>query len=87
MKAKTEMIHARVDPELKKNVERIFQDVGLTSTQAIRLFYRQVEMRNGLPFAVEIPNDETVATMRKTDAGEDIHRARDMADLLKKLGI
>ena len=37
---KTQTISARVDPELKENVEMIFNELGLTSSQAITLFYK-----------------------------------------------
>jgi DNA-damage-inducible protein J len=87
MAAKTEMIHARVEPKLKRNVEKIFDKLGITATEAIRMFYRQVELRKGLPFAVRIPNAVTAETLRKSAAGEDVYEAEDMDDLFKKLGI
>ena len=87
MAAKTEMIHARIEPRLKKRAERVFAQLGLTATEAIRLFYRQVELRNGMPFAVQIPNEETAETLRKADAREDLHHAKNTKDLFKKLGI
>lgn len=85
--AKTEMVHARIEPQLKKRAEKVFDQLGLTATEAIRLFYRQVELRKGLPFAVQIPNEVTAETLRKADAGEDVHRAENAKDLFKKLGI
>ncbi len=53
--ARTAMIHARIEPELKSDVEGVFRNLGLTTTEAIKLFLRQVQMRKGLPFAVSIP--------------------------------
>lgn len=47
---KTTTIRARIEPELKEHVEKIFHRLGLNTTQALSLFYRQVELRNGLPF-------------------------------------
>lgn len=52
------MIQARMEPELKQNVESIFRALGMTTTEAVTLFYKQVKMRNGLPFAVEVPDEE-----------------------------
>lgn len=37
--AKTAMIRARINPELKKDVENIFNVLGLSTTEAINLFY------------------------------------------------
>ncbi len=52
------MIHARMEPELKQGVESIFKALGMTTTEAVTLFYKQVMMRQGLPFAVEMPDEE-----------------------------
>jgi DNA-damage-inducible protein J len=52
------MIHARMEPELKQSVESIFKALGMTTTEAVTLFYKQVMMRQGLPFAVEMPDEE-----------------------------
>ena len=64
---KTQMIHARVEPKLKKSTERIFLRMGMTTTEAIRLFLKQVELHRGLPFAVSIPNANTVAAKREAN--------------------
>jgi addiction module RelB/DinJ family antitoxin len=48
--AKTQMIHARIEPKLKRSAERIFSEVGMSTTEAIRLFSKQVELHRGLPF-------------------------------------
>lgn len=84
---KASTIRARIEPELKHNVERLFAQLGLTTTEAITLFYKQVELRQGLPFAVEIPNKVTVQTFRDTDQGKGIVRCEDADDMFRKLDI
>jgi len=59
------MIHARMEPELKQNVESIFKTLGMTTTEAVTLFYKQVKMRHGLPFSVEMPDEELDAWQRE----------------------
>ncbi len=63
--AKTEMIRARVEPELKREAEGLFSALGLSTTEAITLFYKQVTLHQGLPFAVRIPNEETVEALEQ----------------------
>ncbi|PKN95891.1 MAG: type II toxin-antitoxin system antitoxin, RelB/DinJ family, partial [Chloroflexi bacterium HGW-Chloroflexi-5] len=46
--AKSAMIHARTETELKKEVEAIFSALGLSTTAALNLFFHQVKMRRGL---------------------------------------
>jgi DNA-damage-inducible protein J len=53
---KTGMIRARVDPKLKAKAERVFGQLGLSPSDAIRLFYTRVALSSGLPFEVRIPN-------------------------------
>ena len=70
--AKTETVRARLEPELKKEAEAVLKELGLSTTEAIRLFYRQLVLRKGLPFDVKIPNAETREAMRQAKDGEDL---------------
>ncbi|MET0399659.1 MAG: type II toxin-antitoxin system RelB/DinJ family antitoxin [Longimicrobiaceae bacterium] len=54
--AKTAMIRARVEPELKAQAEAILRGLGLSATDAITLFYHQVVQHRGLPFEVRRAN-------------------------------
>jgi DNA-damage-inducible protein J len=85
--SKTETIRARVEPELKNRAEEVFRKLGLTSTQAITLFYKQVELQNGLPFQVVIPTETTRKTFDATDAGRELVVCEDVDDMFEKLGI
>ena len=51
-------VRARVDSELKAEAEEVFKQLGLTTSLAITLYLKQVVLRQGLPFAVEIPGTE-----------------------------
>lgn len=84
---KNAMIRARTTPHLKQEAERVLVHLGLTPSEAINLFYRQICLRRGLPFAVEIPNKLTVETFKKTDRGQELVHAKDERDLFEKLGI
>jgi DNA-damage-inducible protein J len=84
---KSAMIRARVDPQLKDEVEDLFAQLGLSTTEAITLFYRQVKLNRGLPFDVRIPNAVTQRTFAETDAGENVVRCEDAQDMFARLGI
>ena len=83
--AKTEMIRARVEPELKREAERLFSALGLSTTEAITIFYKQVTMHRGLPFDVRIPNAETAEALRQASEGEDLTEYTDLDDLRSSL--
>ena len=84
---KTSTVRARIEPELKERAEKLFEELGITTTQAITLFYRQVILRRGLPFEVVIPRPTTLKTFEDTDAGRNVIVAKDAEDMFKKLGI
>jgi DNA-damage-inducible protein J len=84
---KSSTISARIEPGLKKKADNIFQKLGLTTTQAITLFYKQVELRKGLPFEVVIPSKSTRKTFQDTDAGRNLVVCKDVDDMFRKLDI
>ncbi len=69
---KSAVVHARIEPETKQKAEEVLSTLGLTPTEAIRLFYRQICLRGGLPFNLLIPNEKTAATLAKSYRGQDI---------------
>jgi DNA-damage-inducible protein J len=69
---KTSAVHARIEPKTKKKAEEILRSLGLTPTEAIRIFYRQISLRGGLPFPVLIPTKLTASTLEKSRRGEDV---------------
>lgn len=85
--SKTATIRARIQPDLKDKAEYVFRRLGLSTTQAITLFYKQVELRGGLPFEVAIPNKTTLRTFANTNAGRDLIVCEDTDDMFRKLGI
>ena len=79
---KTEMIRARVEPDLKHEAEGIFTALGLSATEAITLFYKQVSLHHGLPFEVKIPNAETLEAMRQAGNKDDLTKYGSVKDLM-----
>jgi DNA-damage-inducible protein J len=68
--AKTASINARIEPVVKEKAERIFAAIGITASDAIGMFYRQVVYRRGLPFDVCIPNATTIAALEELERSE-----------------
>ena len=85
--SKSAMVRARLEPNLKDHAENIFYRLGLNATQAITMFYKQVELRDGLPFNVAIPTATTKRTFQASDAGRDLVVCENADDMFRKLGI
>lgn len=76
MKTKDSYVRAQVDTKLKRDTERILERLGLSTTEAIRLFLVQVRLQNGLPFHVGLSkgtrgNDYILLPARKRQAALD----------------
>ena len=83
--AKTAMIRARVEPELKRQAEEYFSALGMSTTEAITLFYKQVTVHRGLPFAVRIPNDLTIEALEQARGREGLDEYSSLEDLKAEL--
>ena len=67
--AKTATTHARMDPEIKREAEKIIKNMGLSISAAHEMFYRQIIAHQGLPFELRIPNKETLEAMDEARQG------------------
>ena len=82
---KSATIRARVEPELKAKAEATLEELGLSPTAAITLFYRQVVLQRGLPLELRVPNAETQAAMRDARSGQHVTRASSVDDFFAQL--
>jgi DNA-damage-inducible protein J len=75
-------IQARVSPELKQQAEAVFDAIGMTTAEAIRVFLKQAVNSGGLPFqpTAKLPNQETVAAIMELEdgGGERLQTADDL---------
>jgi len=59
MTRKDTYVRARVDARLKRESEEILLALGLTTTEAIRIFLHQVRLTRGLPFDIRLKEDNS----------------------------
>jgi addiction module RelB/DinJ family antitoxin len=57
---KSSIINVRTTPEVKKKVDKILKQLGITQTEAVNIFLNQIILYNGLPFPVKIPNSKEI---------------------------
>jgi DNA-damage-inducible protein J len=77
---KTATIHARIDPETKRNSEAILQELGITPTDAVRLLYRQIALRGEFPLELKVPNEVTAQILDRTDRREGLESFESLED-------
>ncbi|MCU7494576.1 MAG: type II toxin-antitoxin system RelB/DinJ family antitoxin [Ignavibacteria bacterium] len=68
--AKTATIRARIEPELKSEVENIFKKLGVSTTEVISMLYSQVKLTKGLPFEVKLQTKTATAASAQKKKGK-----------------
>ena len=56
MAGKTANVTARIQPDIKEHAEAILERLGIPVSVFIDMTYRQVIMRDGVPFSLDIPD-------------------------------
>lgn len=78
--AKSANLYARIEPEVKEQAEMILNALGISASNAITMFYKQIILNNGLPFEVNLP-DHPLDMSRKTVAQLDAELEKGYADM------
>ena len=58
--AKSASVYARIDPALKEQAETILSALGIPTSNAIDMFFKQIVLKKGLPFEVRLPYEKPV---------------------------
>lgn len=53
---KTASVFVRIDPRTKEKAEKILNELGISASTAINMFYKQIIIQNGMPFDVKNSN-------------------------------
>ena len=83
--AKTSIVRAHIEPELKMKAEARFFELGMSVDEAITLFYEQVTGQCSEPFSPHIPNAKTIEALRQVGGGEGLTEYSSFDELLEKL--
>jgi DNA-damage-inducible protein J len=65
--ATTTMVHVRVDEQLKAQANETLAVMGLSVSDAVRVFLMRVVADRQMPFTIQAPNPETLAAMAEAD--------------------
>jgi DNA-damage-inducible protein J len=84
----TEQINIKIERDLKEDVDYIFKQLGLSTTDAVRIFFKRVQFERGIPFEMKVKdeitwnslNEETKAaiSVAKNEKGKLIKNIKDM---------
>lgn len=99
--AKSANLYARIEPDVKEQAETILNALGISASNAITMFYKQVILKKGLPFEVRLPehpmdisfmtkerlNEELEKGYADMQAGRTISAAEGFEEIRKEYGI
>lgn len=84
---KSAIVRARIEPTLKKEVESVFEELGVTPTQVIHMLYKQVQRSHELPLEFFVPNATTARAIKEARQNKGIVYCKNAEDLFKQLDI
>jgi DNA-damage-inducible protein J len=79
---KDAVVNSRMEHATKEKAEKVLNKIGLSAADAVRLFFSQIILHNGLPFAVKIPNQQTIKAFEDIEEGK-THTAKSGRDILQ----
>ena len=78
-------VQARIDPQIKEEARGVLDELGMSMSEAIVVYLKQIILRRGIPFEIKLPNKTTIETFEKTDAGQELNRVSGISELAKEL--
>ena len=87
--AKSANLYARIEPDVKEQAEAILNALGISASNAITMFYKQIILKKGIPFDVRLPEQPLDISLMTSDmkAGRTIPAAEVFADIRKEYGV
>ncbi len=80
-------VNTRIDHDLKQAAVDVFNKLGISEADAIRMFYAQVDLYQGIPFDVKIPNKETLEAFKESQNLDELSAYKSSKELFDDLGI
>lgn len=74
--ADTKMIHVRVDDDVREDASAVLAALGLSVSDAVRLFLHRIVASQGFPLELKLPNDTTRAALAEARRIRKARKAR-----------
>jgi len=81
---KENTINARIDSDLKNDVQKILDDLGITVSEAIRIFFNKIKICKGIPFDVTL-SKETKEAIEDAKTNKNYHKMKNIDELKKMI--
>ena len=79
-----DVVRARIDENVKKNAEEIFGEIGITTSQAINIFFKKVISERGIPFELKVPTKRLEHSIKEAMEQKTV-KYNDINEMIKDL--
>ncbi len=66
--------HIYIDRDIKEQAQKLFATFNISLSDAINLFLTQSVLNRGIPFKIEIPNEETQEAIKEARVGKNMEK-------------
>lgn len=80
-KKNTTVLHMRIDTILKQQTETILNDLGITTAQAINMYFKQIVMTGSIPFNIKLSTEKLKSTT------EEQHKTITVDEIFREMGL
>ncbi|KNZ68209.1 RelB/DinJ family addiction module antitoxin [Thermincola ferriacetica] len=84
--AKSSNIYIRVEPDLKEQAEKVFNELGISMSNAVGLFLKQVVINQAIPFELKLAPAKIKSVDTLTEAEFHAEIEKGYADYLANKG-
>ncbi|MGG4665004.1 type II toxin-antitoxin system RelB/DinJ family antitoxin [Providencia vermicola] len=80
---KTDIVRARIEPKIRENAEAVLSELGISMSDAIRIFINQISLRQAFPIELKTPNSITLEAINAPTTDETFDSADDLFSRVK----
>lgn len=84
--AKTSNLYVRIEPDVKEQAEKVFDSLGISMSNAVGIFLKQVVINQGIPFELKLAPVKIKSVDSMTDAEFNTEMEKGYADYLAGKG-
>ncbi|HGN1707467.1 TPA: type II toxin-antitoxin system RelB/DinJ family antitoxin [Providencia rettgeri] len=81
---KTDIVRARIEPKIRENAEAVLSELGISMSDAIRIFVNQISLRQAFPIELKTPNSITLEAINAPATDEVFDSADDLFSEVNK---
>lgn len=70
--AKGTFVQARIDPNIKAQARSVLDKLGISMSEAIGVYIRQIVLQQGIPFELKLPNQTTLQAVKQLESDKGV---------------